>query len=77
MFTWKEFQDAFKMNYLQNIIDRNYKKGHELRSKATTIIEIYVKHPFVLSDEEFNNFQLSREAYNDFLFIHLKNIMKT
>lgn len=67
LFSWQEFQDAFKMDYLHFIIDRNYKKGYELRTKANTILEIYDKHRLILSDEEFNAFQLLREAYSDLL----------
>ena len=67
LFSWQEFQDAFKMEYLHFVIDRNYKKGHELRSKASTILDICHKHPLILSDKEFNEFQLLRENYSDLL----------
>lgn len=67
LFSWQEFQDTFKMEYLHFVIDRNYKKGHELRSKASAILDICHKHPFILSDKEFNEFQLLRENYSDLL----------
>lgn len=68
LFTWQEFQDAFKMDYLNFVIERNFKKGHELRTKANVILEKYHKHPLTLSKKEFNEFQLLREAYSDLLF---------
>ncbi|MFT3749067.1 MAG: restriction endonuclease [Agriterribacter sp.] len=67
LFSWQEFQAAFKMEYLHFVIDRNYKKGYELRMKANAILELHDKHPLILSDEEFNEFQLLRDAYSDLL----------
>ena len=67
LFSWQEFQEAFKMDYLHFVIDRNYKKGHELRMKANTILDIYNKHRHILSHAEFKEFQLSREKYSDLL----------
>lgn len=68
LLNWEEFQNAFALEYVCYVVDRNFKKGHELRVKANTVLETYHKHPSVLSDKEFENFQLLREAYNDFLF---------
>jgi len=68
LLTWQEFQDAFSLDYVHHVVDRNFKKGHELRIKVNLVLEIYHKYPFVLSNKEFDDFQLLRESHNQFLF---------
>jgi hypothetical protein len=68
LLTWQEFQNAFSLDYVHHVVDRNFKKGHELRIKVNLVLEIYHKNPFVLSNKEFDDFQLLREAHNQFLF---------
>ncbi len=72
LFSWHEFQEAFTMDYLHFVIDRNYKKGHELRFKANQVLYVYEKNSLLLSDEEFEEFQLSRENYSNLLFYSFK-----
>jgi hypothetical protein len=60
------------MFYVQNVIDRNFKKGHELRMYANRVLELCHKNSNVFSTKEFDAFQLSRELYNDFLFFSFR-----
>lgn len=68
LLTWQGFQNVFSLDYVHHVVDRNFKKGHELRIKVNLVLEIYNQYPIVLSNEEFDHFQLLREAHNQYLF---------
>lgn len=72
LLTWDEFEKKFEIEWLKEVIDRNQKIGKELMNVAAKIIEVYHKNSSVLEQHEFDNFQLRREEYSDFLWFTFK-----
>ena len=68
LYSWAEFVAAFTLDYLQYTIDRNHKKGYELRMLVNDIIQLSDHHPFLMSPVEVEGFQAIRNGHADYLF---------
>ncbi|HUZ61439.1 MAG TPA: restriction endonuclease [Hanamia sp.] len=73
LLNWDDFQEEFRMEWLTQVIERNYKIGRELMNVVTNIISLYHEDPSLLTVKEFDDFQISREENSDFLWFTFKD----
>ncbi len=73
LLSWNEFLEKFEIEWLKEIVERNYKTGKKLMDAGIAVIEISHKNPIALDHQEFDNFQRNREDYSDFLFFTFKD----
>jgi len=72
LLNWNEFQEKFEIEWLKQIVERNFKTGRKLMDAVINVIEIYHQNPVVLEYREFDNFQNTREEYSDLLWFTFK-----
>lgn len=71
LLNWSEFLDQLKLEWLKNVIDRNYKRKEEFFLIKNKIIELTHENS-ILSEHQWKDFDEIRKSNDDFLFLSFK-----
>lgn len=70
LFSWDEFLEKFKLEWLSHVIERNYKLGCEIRNRRHEIISAIHENRLTV---EIDMDEFYRKSESDFLFMSFKD----